>query len=146
MPKRYPLFQEKKYAIFQNGFDMAEEYAKEHGYTLFETGGSVTTTAMDVCIRFGCKKIVCLGADMAYTGNKTHAADTLGEKTITVNSNTLMVKSVSGEMIPTSMNLDSYRRWIENRIRDVKNVEFINISDGAYIAGMNNVEIGKLIQ
>ena len=50
-----------------------------------------------------------------------------------------MVKSVSGNMIPTSLNLSCYHKWIEHRIADERRVEFVNVSDGAYIEGMKNV-------
>lgn len=137
--KAVASFGGEKYAIFQKGFDLAEEYANEKGFTLFSTGGSVSTTALDVCIKLGCKKVLCLGLDLAYTNHMSHASGTLGHKNVIVNDNVLMVESVSGEKIPTTMNLSSYHKWIENRIRDEKSVELINVSDGAYIEGMKNI-------
>ena len=96
---------------------MAEDYAGgEHGFKLINTGGSVSTTALDVCITLGCNKVVCLGLDLAYTGNRTHAEGTLGANEIAKTKNLPMVKSVSGEMISTSLNLSCYHKWIENRI------------------------------
>ena len=66
-------YQGKKYLICQNGYKKAEELAKQKGWHLYETGGSVTTTAFDVCIRLGCKSIAFIGLDLAYTGNLAHA-------------------------------------------------------------------------
>ena len=140
--KAVDSFGGENYVIFQNGFYMAEEYALSHGYTLFSTGGSVSTTALDVCIRFGAKEVVCIGLDLAYTNNKSHAKGTLSISDI-VSSVTPMVKSVSGKMIPTAGNLHAFHLWIENRIRDEKDIRFINISDGAYIEGMENVPVAK---
>lgn len=131
----------KKYAIFQRGFDMAEDYAREHGFILVNTGGSVSTTALDVCICMGCRKVICLGLDLAYTGNRTHAEGTLSDGEVSKAQDLPMVKSVSGEMIPTSLNLSCYHKWIENRIADEYDIEFVNISNGAYIKGMKNVSI-----
>lgn len=128
-----------KYAIFQKGFDMAEEYAKEKGYMLVSTGGSVTTTAVDICIQFECKKVICLGLDFAYTNNMSHASGTRSQREVLTEIDRPMVKSVSGEMIPTSLNLSCYHKWIEHRIQNEKQTCFINVSDGAYIQGMNNV-------
>ena len=139
--KAVSAFEGKKYAIFQKGFDLAEDYAGEHGFKLINTGGSVSTTALDVCITLGCNKVVCLGLDLAYTGNKTHAEGTLGANEIAKTKNLPMVKSVSGEMIFTSLNLSCYHKWIENRIADEHDIEFINMSNGAYIKGMMNVTL-----
>ncbi len=141
--KAVAFFGGEKYAIFQNGFALAEEYALSHGYTLFSTGGSVSTTALDVCIRFGAKEVVCVGLDLAYTNNKSHAKGTISYSEMVSGSTTPMVKSVSGKMIPTANNLHAYHRWIEKRIRDEKGIRFINISDGAYIEGMENIPVVK---
>lgn len=138
--KAVESFDGAKYAIFQKDFYMAEEYATSYGYSLISTGGSVSTTALDICIRFGAKEVVCIGLDLAYTNNKSHAKGTIGYSDI-VSRVTPMVKSVSGEMIPTANNLHAYHRWIENRIRDEKDIRFVNISDGAYIEGMENIPV-----
>ena len=137
--KAVASFAGKKYAIFQKGFNMAEDYAREHGFRLVNTGGSVSTTALDVCIGLGCRKVICLGLDLAYTGNRTHAEGTLSDDEISETQDMPMVKSVSGDMIPTSLNLSCYHKWIEHRIADERRVEFVNVSDGAYIEGMKNV-------
>lgn len=137
--KAVSAFKGKKYAIFQKGFDLAEEYAEKHGFMLVNTGGSVSTTALDVCICLECRKVICLGPDLAYTGNRTHAEGTLSDDEVSVTQNMPMVKSVSGEMIPTSLNLSCYHKWIENRIANEYNAEFINMSKVAYIDGNANI-------
>ena len=138
--KAVASFSGQKYAIFQKGFDLAEDYAGKHNYMLVSTGGSVSTTALDICIRFGCKKVICLGLDLAYTDNKTHAAGTHRCSDISKELDMPMVKNVDGKMIPTSLNLSCYQKWIENRISDEEKVEFVNISNGAYIDGMRNLK------
>ncbi|MBR1572372.1 MAG: motility associated factor glycosyltransferase family protein [Lachnospiraceae bacterium] len=135
-------FDGDRYMICQNGMPEAEKYAKSHGYKCFNTGGSVSTTAIDICIGLGCKEVVCMGLDLAFTDNKTHAGGTLDEKEISINSNiTKKVRSVKGEDIYTSENLHSYHVWIEHRIENVKNVKFVNISNGAFIKGMMNLPV-----
>lgn len=137
--KAVSTFEGAKYAIFQKGFDMAEEYASERGYMLVSTGGSVTTTAVDICIQFECEKVICLGLDFAYTNNMSHASGTRSQREVLTEIDMPLVKSVSGEMIPTSLNLSCYHKWIERRIQNETQTSFINVSDGAYIQGMNNV-------
>lgn len=135
-------FNGDKYLICQKGMPEAEKYADEHGYTLFETGGSVSTTSLDICIRFGCAEIVCMGLDLAFTGNQTHASGTLDEGHLSDSAfMTYTVKGVRGDQLQTSENLHAYHVWIERRIEGVKGVKLINISNGAYIKGMDNREI-----
>lgn len=137
--KAVRYFSGKKYIIFQKGFDQAEEYALRHGCTLFSTGGSVSTTALDIALRMGASQIVCLGLDLAYTGSQSHACGTLGVRTISQQQNMPMIQSVADQAIPTADNLMTYHHWIEERIRTVKGVALINISDGAFIKGMKNI-------
>lgn len=127
----------KKYCILQYGFEEAEEYARQNGLQLYQTGGSVATTAIELAIRLGDKTIYCFGLDLAYTGNKTHAEGTLGYRTIN-DYKLRKVKSVDGGFVYTTKNLDSYRHWIERRIVNEKMLDFWNISRGAYINGMKN--------
>ena len=132
-------FNGDKYLICQKGMPVAEEYATEHGYTIFETGGSVSTTALDVCLRFKCSEIVCMGLDLAFTDNKTHASDTLDDSSITNDEYmTYEVRRDRGDSLRTSENLRSYHVWIERRIVNEKRIKMINISNGAYIQGMDN--------
>lgn len=60
----------KHYIAFQEGFEKAEKYAKEHRYPLYQTGGSVATFALDLLVQFGCRRIICIGLDMGYPGRK----------------------------------------------------------------------------
>lgn len=39
-----------KYIACQHGYDKAEKLAKKQGYKLYNTGGSVTTLCIDICI------------------------------------------------------------------------------------------------
>ena len=121
--------------IFQKGYQPAEEYAKEHGVMTFETGGSVSTLAMDVLLQCGCKELITIGLDLAYTDNKVHSFDAKTTDT----KRLLCVKCVLGGTVPTTNVLNTYRIWIEKRLKNEKNVRLINISRGAYIEGMENV-------
>lgn len=129
-------FEGIRYVLYQNGYKSAEEIAKKHDYTLFETGGSVSTTAIDIALRFGCKKLVCVGLDLAFTNNQRHAFGIGGS--VDTETNLLSVEAVDGGKIYTSNNLNMYRKWIEHRISNVKDVELINMSRGAKIHGMKD--------
>lgn len=121
------------YVAYQSGYELAEIKAKEIGATLFETGGSVTTTALDIALRFGASKIIFVGVDLAYTGGYSHA---LGEGRKVENIDGLRkVRSNTGDMVYTSKNLDIYRKWIERRIEGVMDTKFYNTGEGAVIKG-----------
>lgn len=129
------------YLILQEGYAPAEEEAYKNGWHLYCTGGSVTTTALDILLSMKCAKIICMGMDMAYTGNKSHATGTAMVRNIgeAYNKNLISVKGVKGDILYAPRNLTLYHKWIENRIRKEEKVLLINVSDGAYISGMDNI-------
>ncbi|MDD3172595.1 MAG: DUF115 domain-containing protein [Herbinix sp.] len=135
----------KKYMICQKDYDKAEQYAAKHGDMLFLTGGSVSTTALDLGITFACRRIIFLGLDLAYTDNYAHASDT-SRRDITQKDDLRLVEDINGNKVNTSRTLDIYRKWIENRIRDVKNIEFIDATEGgAKIDGMKVKKLSECI-
>ena len=55
------------YVAYQKGYQPAEEMAESLNAETFETGGSVTTTALDIALKFGAENIIFVGVDLAYT-------------------------------------------------------------------------------
>lgn len=144
--KVYADYRGEKYLVCQKEFRMAEEYAEKMGYHLYQTGGSVMTTAIDIGIQLECQRIICVGLDLAYTNNFDHACGTANANSISSNG-LRYVKDVYGNMVGTSKNLDIYRKWIENRIHDVKNIEFIDATEGgAKIDGMKTMKLSDCIR
>lgn len=139
IPQEYPGV---KYFICQQGFKKSEEYANSHQYPVYATGGSVTTTALEICIRMKCKKVVFVGLDLAYTGMKNHASDTADVQV--ERRGNMMVEDIYGKMINTAKNLNIYRLWIEDRINmsDAGNIEFIDATEGG--AKINGCKIDAL--
>ena len=102
------------YIAYQKGYDKAEQAADEAGIPVFETGGSVTTTALDIALKFSAKQIIFVGVDLAYTGGISHVK---GEGRQIKDFNGLRkVASCNGGEVFTSKNLDIYRKWIQRRI------------------------------
>lgn len=121
------------YVAYQNGYEPAEIKAASIGAKLFETGGSVTTTALDIALQFGAKRIIFAGVDLAYTGGFSHAK---GEgRKVESTDGLRQVKSCVGGDVYTSKNLDIYRKWIERRIAEITDVEIYNTGKGADIEG-----------
>ena len=126
----------KKYLILQRDYEKSESYAEEHHTMLNSTGGSVSTTALDLGIALGSRRIIFLGLDLAYTDDYRHASDTSSRK-LTYSPDLRRVEDINGNMVYTGRSLDMYRQWIENRISNVKGIEFIDATEGgARIAGM----------
>ena len=136
----------KKYIILQKDYDKAEEYAAEHGSMLFNTGGSVSTTALDIGIAFGCKRIIFLGLDLAFTDNFVHATGT-SRRELANTDDLRQIEDINGKPIYTSRSLDMYRQWIENRIRGVDKIELIDATEGgARIKGMKIMTMQECIE
>lgn len=129
-------FPNKRYICFQNGYEDAENYANINNLMLINTGGSVSTSAIDLVLQLKCCRLITIGLDLAYTDNKSHSF----EPTLNKTSELIPVKSVSGGIIYTTNVLHIYHKWIEQRIKSI-DTELINLSHGAYIDGMYNVEM-----
>ena len=133
------------YVAYQEGYQPAYEFARKNGYTVFQTGGSVVTLAVDMAIRFGAKDITLVGVDLAYTNGRSHTSG-IGRE-ITEEAEFRKVMSTTGTYVDTSRNLDMYRKWIEHRIEDEKSLNIYNTAKGARITGtieMRLEEIAKM--
>ena len=130
----------KRYRVYQNGFGPSEEAAKKEECRLFSTGGSVATLALDIALNSEAAHIYCLGFDMAYTYNQMHVSGVDETDNNSEAMPQLTVKGVRGDVIETALNLNSYREWIEHRLEEFSGkTPIINISDGAFIEGMENI-------
>ncbi len=134
------------YLICQEGFQKSEEYAADRQYPVYGTGGSVTTTALEICIRMRCRRIVFVGLDLAYTNMQNHASGTSDVRNNAKGN--MIVKDIYGCDIPTAKNLHLYQKWIERRIQkeDAAGIEFIDATQGgARIEGTEIKDLDKVI-
>mgnify|MGYP002678351839 FL=1 len=134
------------YLICQEGFQKSEEYAAGRQYPVYGTGGSVTTTALEICIRMRCRRIVFVGLDLAYTNMQNHASGTSDVRNNAKGN--MIVKDIYGCDIPTAKNLHLYQKWIERRIQkeDAAGIEFIDATQGgARIEGTEIKDLDKVI-
>ncbi len=136
----------RKYIILQKDFGRAEDFAKKHNVMLNSTGGSVSTTALDLGISLGCGRIIFLGLDLAYTDNYIHASDT-SLRYLEPSQDLRVVPDIHGNPVHTGKTFDIYRQWIEKRIHDVREIEFIDATEGgARIAGMKCLAMEECIR
>ncbi|KXG76343.1 motility associated factor glycosyltransferase family protein [Thermotalea metallivorans] len=119
-----------KFLALQQGFELAERYSRQQQHQLIRTGGSVSTTALDIAIRFGCNPIIFAGQDLAYTYGKSHVKGTYFYKEIEEYRSLRAVPGNEENVVYTSSNLYAYLKWIERRVREEKNIRFINATEG----------------
>jgi hypothetical protein len=82
----------------------------------------------------GFDKIILVGQDLAFTGNKSHADGTFKETmAVEDTKDFLMVPGNVEKMVPTREDFDNYRKWFEEFIeywKGIKDVQFINATEG----------------
>lgn len=140
IPAEYPG---EKYVILQQDYGKSEAYAQEYGYEVYASGGSVTTTALELGIRMGAAEIVFVGADLAYTDGRNHATDTAYARAVE-NDTSCRVEDIHGGQVMTAKNLNIYRKWIEKRIAQSQSsgIRFIDATEGG--ARIQGTELAKL--
>ncbi len=127
-----------KLVAFQAGMNEAEEMAAVLGEQLVETGGSVSTTALDIIIRMGCSPVLFAGLDLAYIKGRSHSKDVGGIKVDSADGFRLVeVQGNQGGLTKAPLNLNIYRKWVERRIeKSHGKTIFYNLSpEGAVITG-----------
>ena len=100
---------------------------------ILKTGGSVANIAFDLAVKTGADPIIFVGQDLAFTNNKTHSNGTIYSKKTADNLNlkdTITVKDIFGNKIPTSRPLYSFKTWFDNEIRLYNEITFIDATEG----------------
>ncbi|MCS6131038.1 DUF115 domain-containing protein [Clostridium botulinum] len=95
-------------------------------------GGSVAHICISLAEYLGCNNIVFVGQDLAYTNNKYHSdsASLNSNNSIEKNDEYIYVDDIYGKKVPTTIQLDFYRKNIEKMILEYSEVTFINSTEG----------------
>lgn len=118
--------------------NLAQEWYEEDIDSVF-TKGSVATLQLSTAIYMGCKKIIFIGQDLAYSDDKKHsslASDV--DNTVEESDNKLYVKGNYQDKILSRADLNYFRIAIQDYIREYApgDCEFINATEGgAFIEG-----------
>jgi len=114
-----------------------------------DTQETVAVSAMDIAVKCGAKKIILLGQDLAFTGNKSHTEvfeKTYGFKDNDANRNKIRtIKGVDGNRVNTAQGFIRFKFKIERLIRKNTHVKFINCSKGAFINGAEHMSLSDFI-
>ncbi len=97
------------------------------------TGGSVANACFGLALKLGCKRIIFVGQDLAYTGDKTHSGVTVrGEKKTAVEDleHAYMGVDINGEPIRTSLEFRTYKQLFENEIAIHPDIKVIDATEG----------------
>lgn len=141
----------EKYIIYQKDYDLSEKTAREKQCIIYETGGSVSTTALDVCLRLGCESVAYIGLDLAYTGKRRHAEGLAGVEEIDISGMRIvpgyeLIHTIEGyeiieKEVASSHLFDMYRQWIEKRVQKSKIPVFDATQGGSIIKGLSIISI-----
>ncbi len=107
--------------------DLFKKAGSEIDY--MEGGGSVATAAITNLISWGFKRIILIGQDLAFTGNRMHA----GEEAVEINhddGNYKYVKDIDGNDVIIRQDYYMYLRWIEETALNNSGIEFIDATEG----------------
>ena len=112
--------------------------------------GSVAVVGFHILARMGCRPLILIGQDLAFTGDRHYAAGTIFDDQGRPRDANVshLVQSVEGKPIPTSETLHLYRQLLEHEIKRF-GVPVFNTGSGAAIAGtiLTRVEnVGKELE
>ncbi len=104
-----------------------------------ETGGSVANSCFSLARLFHCKRIILVGQDLAYTGDKTHSHVTVRGSVKTAVEDlehVIMDIDIDGNPVRSSQEFRYYREWFEQQIADNSDLTVIDATEGGVrIAG-----------
>lgn len=125
----------EKYIYFQNGYPLAEEYARKNKYQLIDTGGSVATTTFSIVEQLGYEILILFGQDLGFVGEQTHAKESTSGRTVQQDLNLRQIESNDGTLISTTPNLHTYLRWFNRQVSLSKMNVYNTAKLGAKIIG-----------
>lgn len=94
-----------------------------------DVGGSVATAAIATVIKWGFKKVILIGQDLAFSGGAMHIGEAIKEYDFSTGEY-VYVKGIDGNKLVTYANFMPYLRWIEKIAYLNKDVEIIDATEG----------------
>lgn len=122
-------------------------FMDNHGieFEELEDGGSVANTCFTVAKDCGCKTVILVGQDLAYTDDKTHSQVTVrGSWNTKVEDfeHPIWDVDINGEPIRTSSEFQFYKRWFEEQFSLHQDIKVIDATEGGI--RIDNTEIMTL--
>ncbi len=134
-----------RYILCPEGFEPAEKLAKENGWPIIKSYGSVALTALALAIYKGFKEIVFIGQDLCYKGNVLHAEGT-SRQYAKAGSNPTNAKDIFGEDVTIPNDFGLFKGQIETTINEHPEIKFLNATEGGVqIEGAINARLKDII-
>lgn len=148
--KVLPEYKGKKIQMLLDSDRLTQYFCKrrQKGRTLIRSGPSVANVAFDLAARWGCPKIILVGQDLCYDGDRVHAAGAWDEKSqLAVDKNALIqVKDIHEQTVYTSRAFLGIKMCFEELIRIHANVQCINASEGGLVInGSRNKPLRRVL-
>lgn len=123
--------------FYDEGYGIAQEILNKGGglFGGVDTGGSVATSAFSLLYKIGLTRIILVGQDLAFTGNKSHADGTFADKMKEEDTKGfIMVEGNIEKEVPTTGALKIYLDWYDRYLKNIKentdNFRVINATEG----------------
>lgn len=95
------------------------------------TGGSVSNNAFHFAYLLGCKRIILVGQDLAYTEEKSHAEGSVrGRETLSKKKDIEETVDIYGKPILTSRLFIWFKTWFEDFIAKHSDIHVIDATEG----------------
>lgn len=105
-------------------------------------GGSVATDAFMLLRRMGFNTIILVGQDLAYPDKRSHAKAAYDDEVDQSDGIYFDVEDIHGKQVLTRMDMNHYRRWLEDQIAANSNLHVIDATEGGAL--IHGTEIMKL--
>lgn len=114
---------------------------------VFDTAGSVASTAYSFARFLNCRTIILVGMDLAYTNDKTHTEhSTVAHRTIEDIGDEESDIDIYGNSIRSSADMKSYKIWFEERIQKYPEIKIVDATEGgALIVGTEILKLKEAI-
>jgi hypothetical protein len=130
-PAAYETYPGPLWFAFQEGIDECKKWAEELHVETVRSGGSVATAALDILIKLRCDPIIFVGQDLAYKDGRTHASHTIAQDNEVSDSKFgVEVEGYGGGKVRSSVSWQIFKKWIEKRIGEASDTQFINATEG----------------
>lgn len=142
MASHYKIFHNHsgpKFIFYTSAYRLAENILEDTNSRRLASGGSVSTSAMELALHMGCNPIILIGQDLALgEDGLTHSSGTLFKNRKIKDKNRLRkVKDIYGNEILTLDHLYIFLKWFEQRIEALPDsIKVIDATEGgAVISG-----------
>ena len=98
---------------------------------LLPTGGSVANNALSLVVLLGCTNIILVGQDLAFTGDRTHAENSVRAGDAVSNYKTLCTDTdIFGNEIGTCGEFRLFKTWMENFLISNPDLNVVDATEG----------------